>query len=48
MDARAKGVVMGTGGAFAGLFASQLVSWNSVAIGLLGGAVTLVVSVVLL
>ena len=52
MEARAKGVVMGTGGVFAGLFAglfaSQIVSWNSVAKGLLGAGVALLVSMLLL
>ena len=48
MEARAKGVVMGTGGVFAGLCASQIVSWNSVAKGLLGAGVALLVSMLLL
>lgn len=47
MNAKSKGIVMGTGGMFAGLLSAQLVSWSTVPKAFLATAVCVIVSLIL-
>ncbi|MCC5844434.1 MAG: hypothetical protein JJU05_09300 [Verrucomicrobia bacterium] len=47
MNAKSKGIVMGTGGLFAGLLSAQLVSWSTGPKAFFATAVCVIVSLIL-